>query len=146
MKVTVSIRDSENKLSSMQFFRANGATREEDLTNATAIITAVSALIDGVVAGHTVSYDVAGSNSIPAGNVDNEIKAVFGFLTAAGTISRVSVPTFDRTKLLPNSSDVDTEDADVIAFVDAVLAGTDYRNSALDALAYAKEAYGRRQR
>lgn len=145
-KITIAVRDSENKLSTMTFYRGNGATREEDLTNATALVAAVAALTDGVVAHHEVSYEVDGSATIPAGGIDNEIKATFGFLNSDGTTSRISIPAFDRTKLQAGNSNVDLTDADVIAFVDEV-EGTyqDYRNATLNALVYAKEAYTRRQ-
>ena len=146
MKVSVSIRDAENKLSVMTFYKADGVDRTADLAAAATLVGAIAALTDGVVAHHEVSYEVAGSNTVPAGQVDNEIKAVFGFLNSDGTTSRLSIPSFDRTKLLPGSSDVDREDADVSAFVDAIEGVyRDYREATLNTLVYAKEAYGRRQ-
>ena len=146
MKITVSVRDSENKLSSMTFYAPDGVDRTADLATASGLVTAINGLTDGVVASHEVAYEVDGSTSIPAGGVDNEIKAVFGFLNADGTISRISIPAFDRTKLLPGSSDVDLTDAEVVAFVDAIEGNmTDYRDAELETLVYAKEAYGRRQ-
>jgi hypothetical protein len=146
MKISVAVRDAENKLSVMTFYKADGADRAADLGAATSLVTAINALTDGVVAHHEVSYEVDGSATVPTGNVDNEIKAVFGFLNADGTTTRISIPAFDRSKLLPGSSDVDREDAEVAAFIDA-LEGTyrDYRDATLNQLVYAKEHYGRRQ-
>src|SRR5687768_13200595 len=146
MKVSVAVRDAENKLSVMTFYRADGVDRTADLAAATALVGAINALTDGVVAHHEVSYEVDGSTDVPTGNVDNEIKAVFGFLNADGTTTRISIPSFDRTKLLPGSSDVDRTDTDVAAFVDLIEgAYQDYRDAELETLVYAKEAYSRRQ-
>jgi hypothetical protein len=146
MKVTVSIRDAEAKLSTMTFYKADGADRAADLASATALVTAINGLTDGVVARHEVAYEVDGSATVPTGQVDNEIKATFGFLNSDGTISRISVPSFDRTKLLPGDSDVDLADAEVVAFVDEIEgAYRDYRDATLNTLVYAKEAYTRRQ-
>jgi hypothetical protein len=130
----------------MTFYKGDGADRVADLAAAAALVTAINGLTDGVVAHHEVSYEVDGSATVPTGQVDNEIKAVFGFLNSDGTTSRISIPSFDRTKLLPGSSDVDREDAEVAAFIDAI-EGTyrDYRDATLNTLVYAKEAYGRRQ-
>lgn len=144
--VTIGIRDSEGKISNMVLHRNDAALFTDDQDDANDIAALIAALTDGVVASVSLSYEVASSSTVPAGNVDNEIKAAFGFLTDAGTTSRVSIPAFDRTKLVPNTDQVDRDDVDVAAFVTAMLGFEDYRGGEYESLKYAVEAYGRRQR
>jgi NADPH-dependent ferric siderophore reductase len=144
--VTIGIRDSEGKISNMVLHAADGVDLAADSTAASAIATLVAALTEGVVASVSLNYQVDSETAVPAGNIDNEIKAAFGFLTTDNTTARVSIPAFDRTKLVPNTDQVDREDSDVAAFVAAMLGYEDYRGGGFESLKYAVEAYGRRQR
>lgn len=144
--IAVSIRDSEGKLSTVLLHSAGGALLADDIDNANDIAALIAAVSDGVVANVTVTYQGNTSNTVPAGNVDNEIKARFGFLTTAGTTSRVGIPAFDRTKLIANTDQVDRDDVDVAALVTALLDFQDYRGAGFESLRYAVEDYGRRQK
>jgi hypothetical protein len=118
----------------------------DDLDNANDIAALIAAVTDGEVANVQLTYQGNSSNAVPAGNVDNEIKARFGFLTTAGTTARVGIPAFDRTLLVPNTDQVDREAAPVAALITGLLTFQDYRGAGFEALKYAVEDYGRKQK
>lgn len=148
MKLSIRIRDSEGKQSTMTLYRANGALLADDIDNANDMAALIAPLTQGVVAGVNIEYLVDTDDSVPAGNIDNEIKAAFGFRTSDSTTARVTVPSFDRSLLIPNSDEVNREAPAVAAFLTELVDGgwTDYRDGDFVSVAYAQEFYGRKQK
>lgn len=140
----VQVRDSESHIYTAQFF---GDSLD---AGATAIFTAqlenrIGALTLGVIADVSYTVRAYSSGAIPTGNVDGEMKATFTFNDVDGKAVTVSIPAFDRAKLLPNSKSVDMDDADVQAFITMVVNQLKTsRNLDIVAVRSAVESYSRR--
>jgi len=89
-------------------------------------------LINPLITGHlesvgvTVDVDVSGfTNAVASVVADVQEGAEFLFKSADSFIKRLTLPTFDETKLTSGGagSDVDTSDAAVLAFEAGMLAG-----------------------
>lgn len=134
------------------------------LTNLAPAVVAMTDLIADLMtgaierAGVTLDVDIS-SLALPgiAGLVsDVQEKAAFAFRTVDGFIKRLTLPTVDESILfLPGSREVDVTDTNVAAFVTAMTDGftagaliqpCDSRESDLDSLEDAREAWGRSRR
>lgn len=102
-----------------------------------------------------VDLSSASLNTTPSAVSSVKKKAAMRWITAeTGFDAKFSVPAFSESKIVSGSDDVDTSDADVIAFVDqledniAVTAGTmvftNGRGHAVATLKTAKERFRRR--
>lgn len=148
-RISLTCTDSEGHASVMTIYSPAA------LTAIVPILTPFKAIVEALTDASVTKIEVTRQDpepvtTIPAGNVDNEIKAQFGFLTEDSTVALISVPAFDRSKLIPNSNIVDVTDAAVAAFTAAMTTGNldvvDSRGSDLKTLKSAFEAYGRRRR
>jgi hypothetical protein len=61
----------------------------------------------------------------PDPNSDSEEGATFVFKSDGGYLTTFRIPTFDQTKILPNSADVDLLDADVSEMIMNIIVGYD---------------------
>ena len=74
----------------------------------------------------TFNIDLSGLSlkGLPSSVADVAQKGYFSFLSAAtGFYKRLRLPTFNETKVAANSDDIDTVDADVAAFTNAMANG-----------------------
>lgn len=88
----------------------------------------INALITGVITRIGVAFTVAlpgGLRTVPVAGSDTEEGALFQFRTELGNYTSTRLPTFDETLIQSNSRAVDTEDADVTAFITAMVTGID---------------------
>lgn len=147
-RTTITVRDSEGHESVVNFNITGAADNAAAVAAANAIRPLVEAITDGVVARQELTEILHTNAAIPGGNVDNELKATFSFVTADDTVTQVSIPAFDRSKLIANQSNVDTSDTDVAAFLAALYASpwTDSRAADIVSLRAAKESYSNRRK
>lgn len=124
-------------------------------------VQAFGALVDPLItgglrnAGFTVEVDIPGFSGLAGTLSDVQEKATFALRTAGGYLKRLGLPTFNETLIIPASSAVNTAQADVAAFVDALEGGVtvnghvilpcDYRGDDLASLESAYEDWGRRR-
>lgn len=87
-------------------------------------------LIDAIVNGKITHIGACYQVTLPGGlkaaavaNSDVEEGARFSFATSGGHFTRMRLPTFKETLLSPASKDVNLTDADVAAFVNAMISG-----------------------
>lgn len=97
------------------------------------------------------------NNAVPHPDSEVELKAAFGFRTAAGKPYRISIPTIDKAEaILPSNDLVDMGYAEIADFRDIMLNGVDVsgtivravdtNGSALSELESAVEAYGKKRK
>lgn len=143
--ITITAQDDEDQKSTMHFFLPATVTLAQATSAAQALVTLVDAITSGVIISVSMAFGVAlpgGIKVTPTLPSKVENGARFAFRTAGGYISSVRISTFDQALIGANSSDVDVEDADVAAFVNALEDGTglggglpcDYRGDDITAL------------
>lgn len=145
--ITHTVRDSEGNLSDVQHYFTG--VYDDAVTYAGQLTNSLNILTDGVIARVTLSETLASDSALPAGNVDNEIKGQFTFLNSDGLTMRVSVPSFNRALLIPNSDQIDPEGVGYLAYTGNVVStagAVDSRAIDLTGVKSALEAYGRRQK
>jgi hypothetical protein len=120
----------------------------------------IDPLINGgiVTAGMRLEIDVSSvTDGIADALADVQERARFVFRGENGFLKSLHLPTFLETKMVPNSADVNTADADVAAFVTALEDGitlstlavhqpSDNRGDDLETLVSATESWGRNRR
>lgn len=156
--ILYSITDEKSKIS----------TTEVKLPSATAFADVeifagqMAALIDTLITGYISRIGIVYQVALPAGiaaaasaNSDVEEGARFQFRTTNGFFSGLRLATFNESRIVSGSKDVDTVDADVAAFVTAMVTGidlsgaggsgtiqpSDSRNEDLTALEFAREQF-----
>jgi hypothetical protein len=112
-----------------------------------------AAIIKGQIVdiGVGIGLQVSGLPALPDPDSDVEEGARFSFRTVADFITGHRIPTFDESKIVSGTANVDTADTDVAAWVDHMIDGhtvlldniqpTDERGSDINALEKAKEAH-----
>lgn len=145
---TITIRDSEGKLFPITLYSsaASHALAVIAVQNVAATLNGI--LSQGVIASIDVSQNVLTDGTVPAGNVDGEIKALFTFNNTDGKAMQISIPAFQRSYLNVGSDTVNVATGDVQDFIDAMVSGAivDSRDVDLVSLRSALEHFTRRRR
>jgi hypothetical protein len=146
--IHVSFRDGEGHLFPMTLYRDDAGLLVDDTDDANDLVALIAALTDCVVASVSIEYPLASSRDLPAGTVEGEIQAAFGFLHADDGISRVTVPGFKPALKISGTDLVDQANAAVAAFITAMTGGVmnDYRGAELESVAYAVEHYAKKRK
>lgn len=123
-RVSVSLRDRDNNLSSVGFNYPSANTIgnvEAELTGT--VIPAIQALSDAVVVGWSINYG-AGDNVAPLApeTSDVERKGVFTFRADNGQIVKFEIPSIRNTLVVDGTNVLNPADAGVIAFISAMTA------------------------
>lgn len=126
--IVVSFEDAKGKQSTTMVNVPTGIT----LANLTIFAQEMVKLIDAQITGIITRVGLAVTFALPSGiNVspnsisDVEEGGYFNFRTAGGYRTSMRVPTFNESLISPGSSDIDTSDPDVAAFVSAMISGID---------------------
>lgn len=145
---SITVKDGKGKRSV-----TTGNMNVADLATAEATLLELGSRMRMIITGRieemTISRRIAPPGIWPAAPdpaSDVEIKAQFAYYCANNKITRVGVPTFNRTLMRPASDDVNTDHGDVDDFQSYLITNgfTDTNNSDITSLKSAKEAFGRR--
>lgn len=122
--LNLTVADGENHTSLVSINYDGDITVANMTLIAALAITALEGVIEGSVVKASISRVLLSAVSTAAAASDVEIKARF-IWDVASTVKSVvmSIPTFLRSKILPNSDRVDLTDADVLTFIDAIVDG-----------------------
>ena len=113
----------------------------------------IQAMIGGVITRVSLQYAVTYDNGgiSPAQFSDVEEGARFQFRTQGGFYTALRIPTFDESRITSGGKNVDMTNADVAAFVDAMVDGVnvslglvqpcDKRGDNIAALSFAREQF-----
>lgn len=146
--ISLSFRDGEGHLFPLTLYRDNGALLADDIDDANDLAALIVAMTDCVLASVSIEYPLSSSRTLPAGTVEGEVQAAFGFLHAEDGISRVTIPGFKPALKIAGTDLVDQAQTDVAAFITAMTSGSmnDYRGAELESLAYAVEHYAKKRK
>jgi len=155
--VTFTVADGEGHTGQVTVYLDGAVTITNVDAWADLAAVALSGMIEGSVVAITVSRLLGVLTNVAAPESDIELKGRFVF-AALGTTKRLvqSIPTFLRSKLLPNTDQIDLTDPDVDTWVDLMVDGitvnatliapVDSEVRLLSAPTSAKEAYSRKRR
>lgn len=151
--VIFSIKDAKGKDSSAEINVPNSATLANVILFASSMATLIDPLLKGQITRVAIALNVpsalTGLKVAAIAGSDVEEGAKFQFVTDGGNYTSVRLATFDEDKIASDSRLVDTADADVAAFVYAMLNGvaiiaadpTDKRGEDIVALDSALESF-----
>jgi hypothetical protein len=125
-QIGISIKDSKGLIGTTLVNIPTATTAANGITFAQNLAALVDAVIGGQIVGLSLCYGVSlpgGIKATPNANQDVEEGARFSFNTAANHKTSLRLPTFLETLILSGTKQVDLEDLDVDAFVDAMTAG-----------------------
>lgn len=147
-QIHVSFRDGEGHLFPVTLYRDDAGLLVTDTDDANDLVALIAAMTDCVVASVSIEYPLSSSRDLPAGTVEGEIQAAFGFLHADDGISRVTIPGFKPALKISGTDLVDQNNAAVAAFITAMTGGVmnDYRGAELESVAYAVEHYAKKRK
>lgn len=156
------IQDSKGQTSTVEIPFLYTSLTAVTVTILNAAIAAWGELIDPLVngglksAGVKIEVDIATFGATAALVADVQEKAEFIFRTDGGWIKRLNLPTFIEDFFFPGTSNVDTTDTDVAAFITAMEDGitvsavdfepTDTRGDDITEVVTATENWGKRRR
>lgn len=156
-KITAVVQDGKGAYSYPSIHIPSTVVTHTDLLEtAQQFATVIDALMTGIIRGITVTLtpDLPGGLGSLAPTSDVEEGALFLFDTAdTGVFSKIRIPTFDETKMLSGSKDVDQADADVAAFITFMQSGwtattstnnvspSEYRDTDITAIRAAYDAF-----
>ena len=152
-EVIYTIYDAKARKSTHSVWLPGETTLTQAQTFASAYSELLDAVIDGKIARVGIVFD-ADLGTVKADAVagcDVENGALFIYDAGAYTF-RHRVPTFTPSLILSTSRDVNTDDADVSALIDAMVNGLDdvapceHRETSIDALKSARELFQRSRR
>lgn len=150
------IVDEKGAISSTEI-HVPGATT---FTNALAFAVEMGGLIDTLISGQLYRFGIvadeiftSGVKTAPEDGSDVEEGGRFQFVTDEGHFTSLRLPTFREEYIVPETRNIDTADADVLAFVTAMIDGidlagalpvvapSDARDEDIDGLSSAKESF-----
>lgn len=126
--IVYSIRDEKGATSLMQVNAPSGTSLTDVAIFAQQMAPLIEALITGAITRIGLALTIglpAGLRGSPLSGSDVEEGGRFQFRTSLGNYTSVRVPTFDESKIVAGSAEVDTTDADVLAFINSMLSGID---------------------
>ena len=154
----ITVRDDKGMESTMTVYMPVATLAQDAVDYMSALVNEVDPLILGGIinAGVTLAADISGHGTIGPTS-DAQERGEFSFRSENDFLHRVGLPTFDEAFVLSSSQTIDTGDADVSDFVDALLDGlvvpstntvipTDSRGEDLATLESALERFRRRAR
>jgi len=125
--VNLTVVDGKGQESTVALYTTDGYTLPQLVAAVIAVAPMVKNLITGGIARAALLIDVDISAISGIGTIDpdsdTEEGAIFIFGTALGHDKRNRIPTFDETKLLSGTREVDLSDLDVASFNNAMIAG-----------------------
>lgn len=126
--IVMSFEDAKGEKSTTMVNVPTGLT----LANLTIFGQEIAKLADALINGIITRIGIAimiplptGINVAPNSVSDVEEGAAFNFRTAGGYRTSLRIPTLLESLVSPGSSDIDTSDPDVAAFVSAMISGID---------------------
>jgi len=124
-EVSATVADRDKNLRSISFNLPSALTFAAATTAAEAIITAAATLINGVIVRYGLlggKYESTYPATLPPEGSDVERKGVFVFNTTVfGQHVKVELPSINNDYVVDGSNIIDQADADVAAFVDAMV-------------------------
>lgn len=156
--ILYSIQDEKGKVSTTEV-KLPGATAYADVQIfAAQMAPLIDALVTGGITRIGITENVAlpaGLTTAPAANSDVEEGGKFQFRTDGGYFTGLRLPTFDESLVNTGSRDINLEDTDVAAFVNAMKTGidlsgaggsgtiqpSDYRDDDIVSLEFAREQF-----
>lgn len=157
--IVTNIRDEKNRPSRFEVNLPSGTAWTDVVLFAQQFAPLANALFTGKVVSIGICYELSlsglGLNAVAASGSDVEEGARFQFASAGGFPTAFRIPTFDESKIVAGSRDVDLTDGDVAALVTAMEDGidltgvggsgiiqpSDKRDDDVDALSYAREQF-----
>ena len=150
--VTVTIEDNDGDTCTMSFNLGSTIDTLASIESAAqSVVEDLQAMITGTVTEVKFSkpFDLSGWTLAASGGTaqDKLVGGRFIFVTADGIPATINAPTLDLAKVIASSKNIDQTDADVTAFIAAVLGTTAATNQdkELTAISKAYETYGGRQ-
>lgn len=151
-RLDVTVQDADGMTSSVSFYTSE-ATFATASAWANAVLAAINTLIEGAIVSADLAFQLSTGalRAIPLADSDVEEKGRFIFNVVGGYTSRISLPTFAKETYTVTGGNIDTGDADVVQFINALLSGggaqgTDYRYDNLTSVKAAYEAFEGRRR
>lgn len=127
--IVMSFQDAKGETSTtMVNVPTSGLTLPNMVIFAQEMVKLVDPLINGIITRVGIAITVAlpsGINISPNSVSDVEEGAAFNFRTAGGYRTSLRIPTLLESLVSAGSSDIDTSDPDVAAFVSAMISGVD---------------------
>lgn len=124
--IIYSFRDAKGETSTTELRLPAATTQVRVVDFAGQMATLINSLTTGVITRVGVVLDVSlpgGLRTTPDLDSDVEEGGRFQFGTSGGFYTSMRIPTFDETLVSAGSDAIDTEDSDVAAFVNAMVAG-----------------------
>jgi hypothetical protein len=153
-RLWIRILDNDGDTSTATFNIPDTNDYDDVLEFADAFIPLVDAVVLGEIQEAGISFSLTlpgGLKATPGVGCDVQNGALFSFATTGGYRTSVRLPSFDTAMYGANSKDVDTEDADVAAFTQAMISGivatggtvspSDYRGDDINALVKAVQSF-----
>lgn len=128
ISVVYTIRDEKGANSLMQVNVPSSISITDVALFAQQMAPLINSLITGAITRIGVALTIglpAGLRASPLSGSDVEEGGRFQFRTSLGNFTSTRVPTFDESKVNAGTADIDTTDADVLAFVNSMLSGID---------------------
>jgi hypothetical protein len=122
-ELSLSYQDERSRRAGTQFSVASATTKADADAALDVIVPLVTPMTGCALVGRGISYggrEIDPAAIAPAADAYTFLKGVFIFNTAAGKSVTYTIPGFDLTKVDENGK-IDTADADVAAFVAAML-------------------------
>lgn len=122
--LSVKIVDDSGKSKNLPFFFTNSVTPANIQSFATAALPLLDGVIDGVIESASIATDITVPSGLKATPVtDSTVRrgGVFSFSNPTRFNWSLYVPSLSLTKII--SGAIDTEDADMVAFVAAYVTG-----------------------
>ena len=124
-QVTASIADRDTNVRTFSFNLPAALTLAAATTAAEAVITLAMVLINGTLVRYNLStgkYETTYPATLPPEESDVERKGVFVFATATfGQHVKIELPSFNNDYVVDKTNAIDPNDADVAAFIAAVI-------------------------
>jgi hypothetical protein len=158
-EIIFSVKDEKDKYSTVRLYLPSSTVWTDAIEFVKDAAPLLEALIRGQITRAGIAYTVdvsdLGLRASPLSGSDVEEGANFIF-TASPFQMRHRIPTFDESKILAGTREVDLTDADVDAWVDMMVDGItpvatlvepcEWRGDDLEACSSAKEAFQRSRR
>lgn len=126
--VIYSFRDAKGETSTTEINLPTSVTLADVGIFAGQMALLINPLITGVITRIGIAWTIAlpaGLRAAPVAGSDIEEGGKFQFRTVNNFYTRSRIPTFDEAKIVAGTNEIDQTDADVAAFVTAMVGGLD---------------------
>jgi len=121
--VSITIQDEKNAKSTLEIYVPTGTSAEDILDFGTSIAGLIVPLITGQITRVAACIGVTPPASALVPGADVEEGGQFRFNVVGGNRSNITIPTFNESLTIAGSTALDTNNADVAAFIDAMTNG-----------------------